>query len=360
MMSNSRVVVFRPGALGDTIVAADALAAIRGSFPSQCTELVGNASAAALLQASGLVDVVTSFDSLDVAGLFGRTPTVAARWRDAELVVLWLKDAEKIAQAFRNAGTRRVVAANPRPAPSSGARPHPPSAPTWRVARDAAPTRVASPGGRGETVHISDYLLETLRSAGAVPVSTAPTLLRPPTWSGQKSTSGHNALLHPGSGSPSKNWPPDRFAALATRLLEQGWIVRLLRGPADADAIANVRALASESRIAVEEPADVAALANILTSADLYVGNDSGVSHVSARLGVPTVAVFGPTDPNEWAPRGPRVSVVDGAGAWPSLERVWDALHPLIAQTVGARKQESGATGLDARASPGRTRRQRE
>ncbi len=52
------------------------------------------------------------------------------------------------------------------------------------------------------------------------------------------------------------------------------------------------------------------ALATVLSRASLYVGNDSGVTHLAAALGVPTIALFGPTDPRSWAPVGPRVAIV--------------------------------------------------
>jgi len=54
-------------------------------------------------------------------------------------------------------------------------------------------------------------------------------------------------------------------------------------------------------------------LAAILSRCRLYVGNDSGVTHLAAAVGVPTVAIFGPTDPDVWAPRGPGVRVVRAA-----------------------------------------------
>jgi heptosyltransferase-3 len=332
-MSDSRVVVFRPGALGDTIVAADALAAIRGRFPDRTIELVGNAPAAALLRASGLVDVVTPFDSLDVASLFERTPTVVPRWRDAELVVLWLYDAQKIADAFRAAGARRVLVATPR----LEARPHPPRA------SSGSP---ASPRGTGEVTHISDYLVESLKPAGiSSSVAGDATLLSPQWTCNPGSPDGRTALLHPGSGSPSKNWPPANFATLATRLLDRGLTVRLLSGPADADALAAVRTLTPRSEIPLDEPPNIGALADLLASADLYVGNDSGVSHLSARLGVPTVAVFGPTDPRVWAPRGQRVAVIDGAGRWPIVEQVWDAAVALVGGTSGGGPAAENALG---------------
>ena len=304
-MSGGRVVVFRPGALGDTIVAADALAAIRAAFSDSIVELVGNAPAAALLHASGLVDIVTPFDALDVSALFEAEPLVADRWRDAELVVLWLHNAESIAAAFRGAGARRVAVAAPR---SPRLYPEPPP-----------------PGeDRGTPVHISDFLLASLAEAATQPAARRPALLAPP--AGVQPLPENTGLLHAGSGSPRKNWPADNFAEIARRLIEQRWQVRLLQGPADRESVSDV---ARTTGLPVEGPADLMELAALLATAALYVGNDSGVTHLSARLGRPTVAVFGPTDPEEWAPRGPCVAVLGGRGRWPTEGEVWEAVNNL-------------------------------
>ena len=61
-----------------------------------------------------------------------------------------------------------------------------------------------------------------------------------------------------------------------------------------------------------------------LAAAGLYVGNDSGITHLAAASGCKTVAVFGPTDPKVWAPRGPNVTAVRG-NPWPCLDLVLTA-----------------------------------
>jgi ADP-heptose:LPS heptosyltransferase len=73
-------------------------------------------------------------------------------------------------------------------------------------------------------------------------------------------------------------------------------------------------------------------LAAVLAESRGYFGNDSGVSHLAAALGVPTVAVFGPTDPAVWAPLGPEVSVVAprGDAPWPTVDDVLIALRKLL------------------------------
>lgn len=69
-------------------------------------------------------------------------------------------------------------------------------------------------------------------------------------------------------------------------------------------------------------------LSRHLAAARLYLGNDSGVSHLAAAVGCPTVAVFGPTEPRVWAPRGARVKVLKG-DPWPHVAPVMDAVRLL-------------------------------
>jgi ADP-heptose:LPS heptosyltransferase len=100
-------------------------------------------------------------------------------------------------------------------------------------------------------------------------------------------------------------------------LAEGALTVVVLAGPADAEpATALSRALGGlGARLANAPLADVVAL---LADARLYVGNDSGTSHVAAAVGAPTVAIFGPTRPARWAPRGPRVAVVEPLARCPA------------------------------------------
>jgi ADP-heptose:LPS heptosyltransferase len=64
------------------------------------------------------------------------------------------------------------------------------------------------------------------------------------------------------------------------------------------------------------------AVAHRLAAANLYIGNDSGITHLAAATGCNVVAIFGTTDPRVWAPFGERVRVLGGPGLWPTLEEV--------------------------------------
>jgi hypothetical protein len=109
--------------------------------------------------------------------------------------------------------------------------------------------------------------------------------------------------IHAGSGSAGKNWPFEKYGELAGCLVEKGLRIAWIVGPAEID-------------IMLPRGADVwrllpfRELAGRLAGCRLYIGNDSGVTHLAAASGAPTVALFGGSDPRMWAPRGARVAVL--------------------------------------------------
>jgi len=107
---------------------------------------------------------------------------------------------------------------------------------------------------------------------------------------------GNFAVIHPFSGSAHKNWPLSKFRELAGgigRVMPVEWCA----GPDDPPLDGAVRM------------DDLYELACWLARARLYVGNDSGITHLAAAAGAPVLALFGGTDPEIWAPRGPNVRV---------------------------------------------------
>jgi heptosyltransferase-3 len=105
--------------------------------------------------------------------------------------------------------------------------------------------------------------------------------------------------IFPGSGSASKNWPLEKFSALADQLKEKTRAIFIL-GPAE-DAFEKALRTAGHI-ITKEQPLGV--VAAIASMASAFVGNDSGVSHLAAATGTRGVVLFGPTDPARWRPRG--------------------------------------------------------
>ena len=106
------------------------------------------------------------------------------------------------------------------------------------------------------------------------------------------------AVIHPFSGSRKKNWPLEKFKALA-RTLERRMPVQWCAGPDDPPT----------EGLEFTRIDDLYDLACWLAKARLYVGNDSGITHLAAAVATPTLALFGPTDPKVWAPRGAHVRI---------------------------------------------------
>jgi ADP-heptose:LPS heptosyltransferase len=115
-------------------------------------------------------------------------------------------------------------------------------------------------------------------------------------------------VVAPGSGAREKNWPAEYFAALGRWWCERtrGKVVVLL-GPVE-DERGGFESLVEEFITA--RKLDLAQVAALLARANLFVGNDSGTTHLAAAVGTPTVALFGPSEARNWAPRGDKVLVL--------------------------------------------------
>jgi len=114
--------------------------------------------------------------------------------------------------------------------------------------------------------------------------------------------------IHPGSGSRAKNWDPKNFARVADWASDRARVL-LICGPAD-DEVEEVRRAMKKAKPLVADNLPLIQLAALLRSATACLGNDSGITHLAASLGIPTVAIFGPTDPTIWGPRGPNVKII--------------------------------------------------
>jgi heptosyltransferase-3 len=196
----------------------------------------------------------------------------------------------------------------------------------------------------GGTCHASLWLSQPLAQlaieASEEPPTFVPTAIEERDIDTLRKRLGEGFLaLHPGSGSPRKNWPLERFEHLATQFAGgRPWL--LVRGPAE---VGLGRSLEDVAGAVVANNLPIRNLGALLAHAGAYVGNDSGVSHLAAAWGAPTVALFGPTDPNVWSPVGPRVVALrakDGAMESLATDTVEDALRSLTSVAT------SSATGL--------------
>lgn len=266
----------RAGALGDLLLLRRVVAALR-SAGWHVTLVAPSASGSALLgRGPADVDQFLPWERADLAALLARAAVPADRLREelaaCDLALAYTRNGELVRSLA--ALIPRVLPHDPQPAAG----------------------------------HASDWLAlplaELCLNAAAPPPPNEPQPEERAACAFLTAELPAGFLaVHPGSGSALKNWPAERFAAVAARLsARRRWL--LIEGPADA-AVAEALAGAPGAVRARELPARV--LGALLSQAGAYIGNDSGISHLAAAWGAPTLALFGPTDPNVWAPLGPRV-----------------------------------------------------
>lgn len=116
-------------------------------------------------------------------------------------------------------------------------------------------------------------------------------------------------IIHPGSGSREKCWDLENFCLLAEILSEKDLQVIFVLGPAEKERFDQKAAKKLNTVAKYISELDLTTIMQIISCADMYIGNDSGVTHLAAAAGTKTLAVFGPTDPVLYKPIGPFVTV---------------------------------------------------
>lgn len=135
-------------------------------------------------------------------------------------------------------------------------------------------------------------------------------------WCNARGLAGDNppiVTLSPGAVGEGKAWPPEHYAALARLLAGDGMSVWVLGGPNE-KPIAQQIVAAAGGRARDLTGNDLRDAILALAAADVSVTNDSGLMHVSAAVGVPTIAIFGPTSPWHWKPLNPLAAILEPPG----------------------------------------------
>ncbi|HAK93567.1 MAG TPA: hypothetical protein DCM87_00790 [Planctomycetes bacterium] len=285
-----RILILRAGAIGDVVLSYPVLFALRARRPDAFLCLAGRTEARLLALAGGLADAERDIADAFFAPLFA--PAERAPCRElAEFV----------------GGFDRVVSllGDPGGAIARALKAH--------GARDLVSFEGVRPGA-----HVARQLFAVLAPWGITGFPEGQAMIARALPCPEDAPAGC-AVVHPGSGSAAKNWPAERFRALIECALVAGFAVRVPCGEADAEAVA----AATDGTAAEVVRLPLVALAGLFMRAALYVGNDSGITHVAGAVGAPTVAVFGPSDPALWRPLGPRTCALRGRGGrFPGLDRV--------------------------------------
>ncbi|MFO7956395.1 MAG: glycosyltransferase family 9 protein [Candidatus Brocadiia bacterium] len=296
------LVVFRAGGLGDTVLTLPTLRLVEAGAGGADLRLVGSAWAEELEPLiPGLR--VSRFDDAALAPLFGPDPPAEGPdWlRSADAAVIYGAEPDEcLVRSVRRLCGGTVV--------------------TWPAEPEP---------GHHAAAHLAGAVLNEVPHVGELPLPRlrVPAALREwaTEWVCPRFGDAAPVAVHPGSGGRRKCWPPDRVAALI-RSLDAPTLMPW--GPADDEACRRVlELLPPPARPVLARDLTVARAAALLARCRAYAGNDSGLTHVAAALGVPTVAVFGPTDPAVWRPLGPAVRIVQGQ--WPEPDEVLVALDGL-------------------------------
>lgn len=277
--------------------------------------LIATGQKAALLRGLGAVDEALNFDALPMHECFSDTPLDRCR-----LPGLW-GAFDRLISCFA-AGDR---AAELRLAALCGV-----------GASAFLPIRPPT-GSKGHLLDLwADLLALDAPTDAAIPIWPVPQQWR---TDGRDALAGVGvdagrpyAVLHPGAGAADKCWPIGRFQELGRSLVEPlraaaGRQVVFVLGPVEQERwdAGSVQALCDDYPVLAR--AALSTLAGVLAGGDVVVANDSGPAHLSAAVGAPTLALFGPTRPQHFAPVGPRAAVL-------AAETIDDLTVEEVAQAV--------------------------
>lgn len=297
----NNILVIRGGAIGDFILTLPVLAALRNKFPHSRLELLAVPSVAAIAVEFGLADRVHDLNSLTFTPLFSPTGTCSPKtvaWLSSfGLIISFAHDPAHILETnLRKLSNAHMIVGSHRPVESS-------------------------------TEHASVQLSKSVRELTRFPFDVG-------NWTLDVERSPSNIIaIHPGSGSPQKNWPQDRWRALLNRLVsttDDSFLI--IGGEAERDilpALANIIP-GSRRQIALEVP--LVELAHQLKSCRLFIGHDSGITHLAAVLGLDCIVLWGPTNEQLWRPLGPNIHMLKHPAGLSFLpvEAVVNALNNLL------------------------------
>ncbi len=323
-----KILVIRGGAIGDFLLTLPAVALLREAFPQARLEILGYDHIVCLASSGGYADGVRSIEYAAMAAFFNPKATLDQELADYfggfQQIVSYLYDPDGFFSGnLRRCGVKNLIEASPKIDPEGEHASRQLARPleTLALYLDAASGPLLRPEGN-ERAFAEAFLARAGADRDARPL----------------------VAIHPGSGGERKNWPTDRWQELGRRLLAQPSETRprllIVGGEADTKALATLSAgwrgaAAGADDVLVAENLPLPALGAILARCRWFLGHDSGISHLAAAVGTPCVLLFGPTDPDIWAPPYPSVEIVrapDGFMGSLDLETVQTAVEAALAK----------------------------
>jgi ADP-heptose:LPS heptosyltransferase len=290
------ILVIHQGALGDFILGLPALETLRKAFPQAKSIIMGYPRILELVENRFYAEEILSIDQRGMATFFVREGSLdfnlSQFFKTFDLIVVFGRDGDgTVVGNLKRVCQGRILPIN--------------TSPPW-----------------DEKVHFIDHLLKQFTQHGFFASESNPKLHLKDSdrewakdfWKSKGVTLEERAkviVLHPGSGSKRKVWPLDRFLSLAHTLRNHlGSKILIVLGPAEGTEAQKAFEGMEPNSFILGKGLTLLQLASVMEGCWFFIGNDSGISHMAAALGLPTMVIFGPTDERVWAPKGEKTSVV--------------------------------------------------
>jgi heptosyltransferase-2 len=288
-----RILVIRGGAIGDFVLTLPAIKLLRDNFPKAHLEILGYKHIVGLVDGRYYAHGTRSIEYAAMAGFFAPkaklAPDLMEFFGSFQQIVSYLFDPDGIFEGnMERCGVKNFLHISPKLDDSEHAASQL-ARPLQNLALyldDPAPVLYPSVGDR--------------EFAGRFFGSVQPPIV----------------AVHPGSGSETKNWPLENWRALGEWLftLDPSPTILLVGGEADRKNMAALSEAWKGRRLYFAESLPLAHLAAVLEQCTLFIGHDSGISHIAAATGAQSLLMFGPTDPEVWAPANPNAHHVIAEG----------------------------------------------
>ena len=325
-----RILVFRGGAVGDVILTLPAVGALRLAFPNAQIKVAGDPERLCLALHPGYADAIVDAEALQIHRLFGRRVDASQKLlsclQECDLILSYAPAANPVfIDNVRRYCSGEVI--------------------TW-------------PPHPGDAVHAADHLLQpVLRFLDTVPrgeprvyPGTEHRRAADRFWQSAGLPQQGVLAIHPGSGGLHKLWPREGWQQVLGWAAKCGVPGILIRGPAELERGPGRMPDGLGPGWKTLSRAPLLEVAAILEKCAVFAGHDSGVTHLAAAVGTPTLALFGPTDPRVWGPRGCRACVLQPAVPAPlglanmPAGAVTDTLRAMLDGTFPFDPCESGHT----------------
>src|SRR5438067_7542359 len=285
----NRILVIRGGAIGDFILTLPALKALRHAYSRAHVEILGYKHIAVLAENRFYAQAVRSIEHGPLASFFAKNSKLPAELANYfvsfDLIVSYLYDPDEIfAQNLLACGVQNLI---------------------------------RGPAKIDNSAHATRQLAKPVEELGIKVVDLAARIFASP----EDRQLARDFLrdlprpilaIHPGSGSEKKNWPIESWIDLGNDLLGRESFrgsVLVISGEADRAQVARLEEIWQNQRVAFAKNLPLVHLAALLEDS-IFVGHDSGISHIAAAAGANCVLLFGPTDPDIWAPQNENARVI--------------------------------------------------